>query len=134
MAACPPDERRLLARQLERDLNCVPTSSMGRLFDAVSSLAGVCHHAGYEAQAAIALEAAALTAGEDPGPGYAFALRGGQTGPAAADLVADPAPVLTAVVADLRAGTAVPLIAARFHGAVADLVRRGCALARSVPV
>ncbi|MFI2259420.1 carbamoyltransferase HypF [Streptomyces tubercidicus] len=130
VAACPPDERRLLARQLERDLNCVPTSSMGRLFDAVSSLAGVCHHAGYEAQAAIALEAAALTAGEDPGPGYAFALRGGQTGPAAADLVADPAPVLTAVVADLRAGTAVPLIAARFHGAVADLVRRGCALAR----
>ncbi|MGW2414972.1 carbamoyltransferase HypF [Streptomyces tubercidicus] len=130
VAACPPDERRLLARQLERDLNCVPTSSMGRLFDAVSSLAGVCHHAGYEAQAAIALEAAALTAGEDPGPGYAFALRGGQTGPAAADLVADPAPVLTAVIADLRAGTAVPLIAARFHGAVADLVRRGCALAR----
>ncbi|MER6844510.1 carbamoyltransferase HypF [Streptomyces platensis] len=130
VAACPPDERRLLARQLERDLNCVPTSSMGRLFDAVSSLAGVCHRAGYEAQAAIALEAAALTAGEDPGPGYTFALRAGQSGPAAADLVADPAPVLAAVVADLRAGTAVRLIAARFHRAVADLVRRWCASAR----
>ncbi|MFD5398399.1 carbamoyltransferase HypF [Streptomyces sp. NPDC127097] len=130
VAACPPDERRLLARQLERHLNCVPTSSMGRLFDAVSSLAGVCHHAGYEAQAAVALEAAALTAGEDPGPGYTFALRAGQTGPAAADLVADPAPVLTAVVEDLRAGTAVPLIAARFHTAVAGLVRSCCASAR----
>ncbi|MEU8780014.1 carbamoyltransferase HypF [Streptomyces sp. NPDC048637] len=130
VAACPPDERPLLARQLERHLNCVPTSSMGRLFDAVSSLAGVCHHAGYEAQAAIALEAAALTAGEDHGPGYAFALRAGPAGATGADLVADPAPVLTAVVEDLRAGTAVPLIAARFHTAVAGLVRRGCALAR----
>lgn len=29
--ACPHDERRVLARQLERSLNCVPTSSMGLL-------------------------------------------------------------------------------------------------------
>ncbi|REK88472.1 carbamoyltransferase HypF [Streptomyces inhibens] len=133
VAACPPDERRLLARQLERHLNCVPTSSMGRLFDAVSSLAGVCQHAGYEAQAAIELEAAALTAGEDHGPGYAFALRPGPTYPArpvGADTIADPAPLLTAVVADVRAGTAPALIAARFHTAVADVVRRSCALAR----
>ncbi|MFI9259461.1 carbamoyltransferase HypF [Streptomyces sioyaensis] len=130
VAACPPEERPLLARQLERHLNCVPTSSMGRLFDAVSSLAGVCHRAGYEAQAAVALEAAALTADEDHGPGYTFALHTAPTGQAGADTVADPAPVLTAIVKDLRAGTAPALIAARFHTAVADLVRRCCALAR----
>ncbi|MFG2400876.1 carbamoyltransferase HypF [Streptomyces lydicus] len=131
VAACPPDERRLLARQLERDLNCVPTSSMGRLFDAVSSLAGICHHAGFEAQAAVALEAAALTAGEDAGS-YPFDLRvaADPRRPAAAETVADPAPLLAAVIADLRRGTAPALIAARFHTAVADLVRRSCALAR----
>ncbi|MFF4953489.1 carbamoyltransferase HypF [Streptomyces chattanoogensis] len=128
VAACPPDERRLLERQLQRGLHCVPTSSMGRLFDAVSSLAGVCHHAGYEAQAAVELEAAALTAEDDHGPGYAFALDAADP---AAPATADPAPVLAAIVEDLRADTAPALIAARFHTAVAGLVRRCCALARA---
>ncbi|MEV7465708.1 carbamoyltransferase HypF [Streptomyces kronopolitis] len=130
VAACPPEERPLLARQLERNLNCAPTSSMGRLFDAVSSLAGICHHAGYEAQAAVALEAAALGAGEDHGPGYSFALHDAPADRGGADTVADPAPVFAAIVEDLRAGTAPELIAARFHTAVAHLVRRCCVLAR----
>ncbi|MDN3058153.1 MULTISPECIES: carbamoyltransferase HypF [Streptomyces] len=116
VAACPPGELRLLEAQLARGVACVPTSSMGRLFDAVSSLVGVCHRAGYEAQAAVELEAAAVAA-DGVRNGYAFALE-------------DPAPLLGAVVADLRAGTAVPLIAARFHLAVAGAVRAACRKAR----
>ncbi|MFB7917165.1 carbamoyltransferase HypF [Streptomyces sp. NPDC056061] len=129
--ACPTEERHLLLRQLQRKLGCVPTSSMGRLFDAVSSLAGVCQRSGYEAQAAIELEAAALgEGGIDERPGYPFVVRPAAARAPTAELIADPAPVLAAAVADLRTDAGPQVIAARFHRGVSDLVRRLCAAAR----
>ncbi|MFF0183310.1 carbamoyltransferase HypF [Streptomyces sp. NPDC005244] len=134
-AAATPEERRLLERQLERELNCVPTSSMGRLFDAVSSLAGIRHRVEYEAQAAMELENAAL--GDLTGPladderddAYRFILRTGRQDPAAA-LIADPGPVLAAAAADVRDGVAAGPVARRFHRAVVALVQEVCAVAR----
>ncbi|MEU4463962.1 carbamoyltransferase HypF [Streptomyces sp. NPDC024017] len=118
VTACLPDELSVLEKQLTGGLACVATSSMGRLFDAVSSLVGVCHRAGYEAQAALELEAAATSAWGADTSAYTFA-RG-----------LDPAPVLSALVADLRRGTPAAVLAARFHRAVARAVAEICRRAR----
>ena len=52
----PRDYYRVLVKMLNQDINSPLTSSAGRLFDAVSSILGVCHRVKYEAEAAIELE------------------------------------------------------------------------------
>ncbi|MFJ1649532.1 carbamoyltransferase HypF [Streptomyces sp. NPDC088258] len=120
VAACPAAERSVLAHQFATDFGCVPTSSMGRLFDAVASLAGVRHEVAYEAEAAIALEALARAAPPEPaGNAYAFAVR--ESAGAGEPFLADAGPVVRSVVSDVRAGVAPELVSARFHTAVAGL-------------
>jgi len=118
VASASPAERALLARQLERALNVVPTSSIGRLFDAVSALVGVRQTINYEAQAAIEFEVLVDEAVEGA---YAFDIGEG---------VVNPAPVVHAVVEDVRAGAPPGVIAARFHNGLAQMIARVCARLR----
>jgi hydrogenase maturation protein HypF len=53
-------EQALMKMALNNQLNCPRTSSVGRLFDAVSSLLGLCHLNTYEGQAAMQLENCAI--------------------------------------------------------------------------
>ena len=118
VAACTPTERGVLARQLSTGLGCTPTSSMGRLFDAMSSLAGVCHRVAYEAEAAMRFEGLARDAIQSCAAPYSFGMDGDAAGPAQLD----PGPVIAAAAADVQSGVDAAVISARFHIAVARLV------------
>ncbi len=100
--------RHVLAQQIPRGIGCVATTSMGRLFDGVSSLLGVCQQVSYEGQAAIELEQVAR-AGSTAASVLDFAVSDG---------VMDPAPVISGLVDGLRAGVAVAELAWAFHQAV----------------
>jgi len=117
--ALSPQERAVLLAQLERRLNTPLTSSMGRLFDAVSALVGVRQQVNYEAQAAIELEA---LADPDESMPYPFDIK--------PNGAIDPGPLLAAILSDLKNAAPVQKIAARFHNGVAGMVYNVCSLLR----
>ncbi len=59
-------ERQLITAMIRRNVNCAASSAAGRVFDGVAALLGLCQHNDYEAQAGMALEAAAY----EHGPGF----------------------------------------------------------------
>ena len=109
--------RRVLQRQLDTGIGCVACTSMGRLFDGVSALAGLRQAVTYEAEAAVALETLAKEDGDD---GYAFGLGAGDP------LRVEWAGVVAAVIADTLAGVPAAVIAGRFHRGVAAMIAAVC--------
>ena len=107
-----------IARLLQTGLRSPVTSSVGRLFDAVAGLCGICPCVSYEGQAAIELEAACAA---DTERTYEIALVA-----QAGRLSFDPRPMMLAIAEDLRAGCDVGAIAAGFHSALARVTAAGC--------
>lgn len=119
-------ERAVAAQFLMADqkLNCVTTTSAGRLFDAVSAILGIRRASTFEGEAAMYLEAAAETAGirSAAAPSLRFAADG---------FFCLPVWEIFARLAKARlAGESPARLAADFHAVLAASIADGCRAAR----
>lgn len=107
-------EFNMVSRQLEAGYQAIPTSSCGRLFDAVSALLGVCYENTYDGQAAIELSEMLnthdLSLPLDP---YPYAINGGQI---------DFSPLFPELLNDKNKGIGEVLIARRFHDTIIEAI------------
>jgi hydrogenase maturation protein HypF len=121
LAGLKATEIEIIRKQLKKKINSPLTSSAGRLFDAVSALAGVRGEIDYEAQAAIELEM--LATDEIRGGAYPFSIveDGGMR-------VVKLSELLWGVVEDIKNKVPAPEISLKFHNTVAGIVTEMCKL------
>jgi len=121
-----PDINRLqiISEQLEKGVNCVETSSLGRVFDAVAAMLGLGSYNHFEAQLPMALEAIAAADVEDryelemfspPGEPYRFGL--GKT--------------IKQLVSDVRNKVDAGIISAKFHNTILEILLGFAVVCRS---
>ncbi len=110
-------ERKLLLQALKAGLNTPETSSVGRLFDAVAALAGVCQKSSYEGQAAAELEA--VRDREGTPQSYRFDLSAPDDD---RPWQVDWAPAIHGVLVDIARGAPVSAISAAFHGGLVNVI------------
>ncbi|MFZ0273708.1 MAG: carbamoyltransferase HypF [Acidobacteriaceae bacterium] len=119
-AMAAPERLRIVDTMLAKRINTIPTSSAGRLFDAVASLIGLRHSVSFEGQAAMMLEAAA-DAWSGPSP-HAYDFTIASASPTDVDL----RPMIHQIVAELEVDTPASRIAARFHSTLVAVISEVC--------
>lgn len=109
----------LVTTALQNSINTIRSSSMGRVFDAVSALLGICEEASYDGQCAIELEYAARRR----------LINGGQAEPlpfsfveAEDSVLIDFAPCFQRLQACISQGDDAELLALRFHRTVCRMI------------
>ena len=131
-------EADLCAQMIERGLNTPMTSSVGRIFDALSALLGICTQPAYEGEAAILLEAAI-------DPGYDSAQAGepyqiglikntadaNSTAHDTSVVLFDAEPLVRGVLDDIATDVPRGIIAGKIHDAFVDAIALICQVANA---
>ncbi len=105
---------RTIKQMMIKDVNCPVTSSAGRLFDAVSSLTGVCDVSSFEAEAAILFE---QEAEDDVIDQYIFEIVSGEVKIGG---------MIKQIVADLKNNKSTGFISAKFHNTIREIIYDVC--------
>lgn len=120
----PQNKLLFVINMLEKNINCPLTSSVGRLFDAVSSLIGVRNTISYEGQAAIELENIAYEVNsldEKSTDSYDFIIADEEP-----CFIICPQNVFIQIMADIKNGIDKCIIASKFHETISNLVLESC--------
>lgn len=107
------DELLVLQQMLGRGINSPETSSVGRLFDAVASVVGLCHEVSFEGQAALELEFAQREVSAEC---YDYAVEKREM------LIVDWEPMIRQILADLEQRVPVERIATKFHNSLVEVI------------
>jgi len=111
-----------VVQAMRKGVNAPMTSSMGRLFDAVSAILGICENASYDGEAAVLLEMAASSRARSE---YPFGLDEDCW-----PMKIDVRPTIDALLHDKAQGLPIGELAGRFHNTIAAVVQKVCRLLR----
>lgn len=109
---------RLIQRMMVQGVNSPRTTSVGRLFDAVASIANLAHKVTFEGQAAMALEYA-IDSNEQQSF-YDYHIETTQHDPLRFSI--NWAPMIVGIIHDVNVGIPVSLISAKFHNTLAEMI------------
>jgi len=110
-----PDKEKLkvITKQIDKNINCVLTSSLGRVFDAVAAILGLGTYNHFDAQLPISLESAAAEGIEDK---YNFELVNGKDGTVELDITK----MIKQILEEKQRNVPADIISARFHNTIAE--------------
>jgi hydrogenase maturation protein HypF len=120
---------KVLLKMLSQRIHCPLTSSVGRLFDGVASLLGLEHSVNYEGQAAVKLES---IADEYETGNYPFDINSNVGTRCRVSFIIQWQTVIKHIMEDLQHRTANPVISARFHNSIVEMVAQVCIMLRDI--
>jgi hydrogenase maturation protein HypF len=107
------NEITVIQNMLDKNINCYPTSSLGRIFDGVSFMLGLATKSSFEGQAAMALEYA-VDENETSSCSFHFISED--------VIVIDWQPLIAGIVNDINNHVTASIIAAKFHNTLAEII------------